>query len=210
MNELDEDLNLTKELAMDLAEAGLMSELEAVTESFLKMLRAWKVGKACQEVYMSFKVRPPAESDTDTSPLWLSRWNEASASAGDERQLLKSKEYTSLRDGICSVVDDWETLPASIVHPDMGGDDEDAISMAPSRINLNCPISGTLLVDPVRNPACNHVFSRGPLEFYMRSEGQQASRCPVVGCNSIVDRGRIVSDKEVQKLLDRRANRVLP
>lgn len=59
-------------------------------------------------------------------------------------------------------------------------DDELEIVESESSVNLKCPLSGTLLEDPVKNKLCGHVYSRKSIIHHMRIKTQ----CPVVGCSN--------------------------
>jgi hypothetical protein len=70
----------------------------------------------------------------------------------------------------------------------------------PSGNNLKCPLTGTLLQDPLKNKLCGHVYSKHAIvEHLMRD-----LRCPVFGCNNeSVKEEQLEPDMETANLVRR-------
>lgn len=62
--------------------------------------------------------------------------------------------------------------------------DEEIAVMAPSggasSSSLTCPITGTLMQDPVKNIKCGHVYSRAGIQSHLSI----ARGCPIAGCQN--------------------------
>lgn len=86
---------------------------------------------------------------------------------------------------------------------DAGGGIELAVS---STINTICPISKTTFVRPVRNPQCNHVYSKAMIKAYIDSNRQ--GRCPVAGCRKNVSYSSLRPAKDVETYMERMAKQV--
>jgi E3 SUMO-protein ligase NSE2 len=71
-------------------------------------------------------------------------------------------------------------------------EEEEELQVLPTHSNnlssLKCPISGGILVDPVRSQVCNHVYSKEALEQYVAQNHKRGPKskckCPVVGCTN--------------------------
>jgi hypothetical protein len=72
-------------------------------------------------------------------------------------------------------------------------EEEEDLQVLPTHSNnhgsLKCPISGGILVNPVRSQDCNHVYSRDALEQYVAQSNTRGSKnkckCPVAGCTNM-------------------------
>ena len=60
--------------------------------------------------------------------------------------------------------------------------------------SLNCPITLTLLENPVRNATCPHVYSRAAIVELIR-HGRGQIKCPVAGCGANVTEKQLKEDK---------------
>ena len=68
--------------------------------------------------------------------------------------------------------------------PENAGDD----LFVAKAVNLKCPLSLETLVNPMKNPACGHSYSKDEVESYMQRRlalGEQP-RCPKFGCEAIL------------------------
>jgi hypothetical protein len=73
---------------------------------------------------------------------------------------------------------------------------------AASSSRLKCPLTGTLLEDPVKNSVCGHAYSKAAiLDHLSRARGKV---CPMVGCqNRQVTTEQLVPDLELTQLVRR-------
>jgi hypothetical protein len=71
---------------------------------------------------------------------------------------------------------------------------------------LKCPLTGTLLEDPVKNSVCGHAYSKAAiLDHLRRAKGKV---CPMVGChNRRVTMDQLVPDLELTQLVRRHKRR---
>eukprot|EP00002_Diphylleia_rotans_P027251 TRINITY_DN5459_c0_g2_i1.p1 TRINITY_DN5459_c0_g2~~TRINITY_DN5459_c0_g2_i1.p1 ORF type:complete len:217 (+),score=50.47 TRINITY_DN5459_c0_g2_i1:47-697(+) len=60
-----------------------------------------------------------------------------------------------------------------------------------------CPLSLTLLVEPMKNVDCGHHYNKAAIENHLRQKA--FVDCPVSGCNARVTRDSLVFDHEKQR-----------
>ena len=61
-------------------------------------------------------------------------------------------------------------------------DDDEILAEGGPRINLKCPITGTLMEDPYKNSVCGHVYEKEAILNHLRKD--RMKRCPVAGCST--------------------------
>ncbi len=85
------------------------------------------------------------------------------------------------------------------------GDDD--LVMQTATAGTICPITRTEYVEPMRNPRCNHVYSKKAAADWFRTERQRrrAVRCPVAACRQALVLEELVSDRETELALRRGA-----
>lgn len=79
-----------------------------------------------------------------------------------------------------------------------GDGSDDVVSTASSHISVLCPLTQQLLVDPVKNTHCLHVYSKQAILSYILN----IQRCPVSGCNRPVSAHSLVSATEVLQRIE--------
>lgn len=91
-----------------------------------------------------------------------------------------------------------------------GGDDEDddleiVNNQTDDHRSLQCPITGMLFVNPVKNKVCHHVYDRAGLAQMLRAK---KSTCPVPGCtNRGVTNDQVEEDEEMKLKVKRHKTR---
>jgi SUMO ligase MMS21 Smc5/6 complex component len=82
-------------------------------------------------------------------------------------------------------------------------DSEDELEVGVAEKLTTCPITTSLLEDPVMNPACKHTFSRRALMDYIKKYETGAGNkrvplpaCPQHGCTAKIDKNKLVIDEE--------------
>ena len=61
-------------------------------------------------------------------------------------------------------------------------DDDEIMAEGGPRVNLKCPITGTLMEDPYKNSVCGHVYEKEAILNHLRKD--RTKRCPVAGCST--------------------------
>jgi len=124
----------------------------------------------------------------------------------------KSEEYAAFRNGIYEAQHPDKAMPpiTDFIPKEDGddSDDDDDLEMGGVSQNYNCPITLTLLINPVTSQICKHSFSRDSI---MQSfKGRDPIKCPAAGCTKRFTRNDLQPNKELEKRVkayDRRARR---
>ena len=87
------------------------------------------------------------------------------------------------------------------------GDEDDDIVVGGRVQNFRCPISASLLVDPVINVRCQHVYSRANIEEYLRRDSRP-TLCPESGCEASVSASTLRNVPGLQRRVDRFARQL--
>lgn len=61
-------------------------------------------------------------------------------------------------------------------------EDDEIMAEGGPRINLKCPITGTLMEDPYKNTVCGHVYEKEAILNHLKKD--RMKRCPVAGCST--------------------------
>lgn len=156
----------------------------------------------------------------DPEAAFLERYEAALSaykSKSDPERFAGNEDYKKFREEV------WNVTHPGVALPDEGPVDEDAdIVVGTQTISLLCPYSKTMLVDPVANPDCNHVYSRanvmsqipeadGKVEvrsvafspWTRRKLKATSPQCPVVGCQRRFFTRNLVVRKDIAKQVAR-------
>lgn len=93
-------------------------------------------------------------------------------------------------------------------------DEENDAMIQVSRPSLRCPLTQQQLVDPVRNQACGHVYSRAAILALLQQQQQHHSRaanqpCPIAGCSArIAGPAGLQPATELAGRIERMSNRI--
>jgi len=90
-----------------------------------------------------------------------------------------------------------------------GDDDEDDLEIVNNQTDdarsLQCPITGMLFVNPVKNKVCGHVYDRAGLAQMLRA---RKTTCPVAGCTDrSVTNDQVLEDEEMKLKVKRHKTR---
>ncbi|KYQ91755.1 hypothetical protein DLAC_07543 [Tieghemostelium lacteum] len=108
----------------------------------------------------------------------------------DITELLKSKDLINhLKLATFKSTPKFKEYQKSIkdVNHQGDNDEDDDLSLASQSVNIKCPISQQIFVEPVKNRECGHLYSKASIESYLKNKNQVA--CPVAGCNKKITHG---------------------
>ncbi|TFY69080.1 hypothetical protein EVG20_g3302 [Dentipellis fragilis] len=101
-----------------------------------------------------------------------------------------------------------ELLPKE--NGDASDDDDDEVQVGGVTQDLKCPITLTMLVDPVTCEICHHSFSAEAIKTVLGDNKFTKKKCPAAGCNKMISFSDCKPDKELArkvKIAQRRAQR---
>ncbi|KAK9457205.1 zinc-finger of the MIZ type in Nse subunit-domain-containing protein [Dipodascopsis uninucleata] len=82
----------------------------------------------------------------------------------------------------------------------------DDLVVAQERRSFKCPISLTVLRDPVTSTVCKHSYSREPLTELIVNTARRRTgtiECPVAGCNKMISLEKVRPDTALARRVDR-------
>lgn len=82
-------------------------------------------------------------------------------------------------------------------------DNDEEIQMTQADVNLKCPITGAILIDPVKSSTCNHTYGSIAVQNWLK----QKKVCPVAGCNRPLAKADLEVDRKMVRLLGREAKK---
>eukprot|EP01105_Mastigella_eilhardi_P016948 TRINITY_DN3890_c0_g1_i1.p1 TRINITY_DN3890_c0_g1~~TRINITY_DN3890_c0_g1_i1.p1 ORF type:complete len:250 (+),score=74.23 TRINITY_DN3890_c0_g1_i1:65-751(+) len=198
LRKMREDMRLIGDVAVLLEKANDASKVEVCAKStaqYLKLERTLNIHKATlAEVKRSLA----ADADGEDQAAWYEEQiAKREKEAGPfEATLNSNPKYKEFKQKI------W-----NVNHPNeaMSGSDEDLVE-APVERTIICPITKTQFVNPVRNKACGHVFTRDAIMDLLQRQ-KHGMDCPVPGCDKQIVAGGLEPDEEMEHIL-RRAKRL--
>ncbi|XP_004961221.1 E3 SUMO-protein ligase MMS21 isoform X2 [Setaria italica] len=110
------------------------------------------------------------------------------------------EDCTALTQAIKAVPEVYQPSDQNVHHagqPMPGEEQEDIVmtSTQMSILNVTCPLTGKPVIelaDPVRCVDCRHIYEKGPVFHYIRS--QKPPQCPIAGCPRVLQIGKVVCD----------------
>ncbi|KZT23387.1 hypothetical protein NEOLEDRAFT_1096035 [Neolentinus lepideus HHB14362 ss-1] len=114
----------------------------------------------------------------------------------------KHKEYADFKQRIFEVQKPGQAMPPinDFIPREDGddSDDDDEIEVGGMTQDYKCPLTLTILVNPLTAKACHHSFSAVAIREYLKAGPKT---CPAAGCNQHIS----IKDLEEDKDLERRA-----
>ncbi|KZT73765.1 hypothetical protein DAEQUDRAFT_807969 [Daedalea quercina L-15889] len=115
----------------------------------------------------------------------------------------KSDEYVSYRQAVFEVKNPGIAMPplADLVPREDGDesdeDDED-VQVGGVTQDYKCPLSLTILVEPLTSRLCGHSYSSAAIREYLSLRGGR-KQCPAAGCGKAISLGDLAPNKELAR-----------
>eukprot|EP00467_Chlorarachnion_reptans_P009702 CAMPEP_0114520210 /NCGR_PEP_ID=MMETSP0109-20121206/19443_1 /TAXON_ID=29199 /ORGANISM="Chlorarachnion reptans, Strain CCCM449" /LENGTH=239 /DNA_ID=CAMNT_0001701057 /DNA_START=188 /DNA_END=907 /DNA_ORIENTATION=- len=81
----------------------------------------------------------------------------------------------------------------------MEGSEDEELQIVDAKTDLKCPITKTILENPVRSTQCVHVFSRDAI--YEMLKRKRSIKCPVAGCNQTISKSSLQRAHDTEREL---------
>ncbi|EMD39937.1 hypothetical protein CERSUDRAFT_132615 [Gelatoporia subvermispora B] len=123
----------------------------------------------------------------------------------------KNDEYHKFRQAIFEVQHPDTAMPPAIEflpreEGDDSDDDEDVLVGGVTQ-DFKCPLTLTLLQDPVTSSVCGHSFSAVAIKEYLKYNRTAKKQCPASGCKQYISLGDLEPDKDLAKKVKDAARR---
>ncbi|EGN92140.1 hypothetical protein SERLA73DRAFT_99710 [Serpula lacrymans var. lacrymans S7.3] len=123
----------------------------------------------------------------------------------------KNERYTKFKQGVYEVQHPGEAIPPInefIPKEDADdSDDDDDLEVGGMTQDYKCPITLTILINPVTSQICGHSFSANAIREFLGNT-RKAKKCPASGCNKEISLGDLKPDKELEKKVKIAARRL--
>ncbi|KAG1848742.1 hypothetical protein DFJ58DRAFT_795939 [Suillus subalutaceus] len=123
-------------------------------------------------------------------------------------------QYVQFKQGIFEVQKPGENIPPinDFIPREEGdeSDDEDDLEIGGVTQDFKCPITLTMLVNPMKSSTCGHAFSGDAIRDYLKRGPPSGKSCPAAGCSQKLTMAMLVADSSLEKrakLAARRAQR---
>ncbi|TDL23191.1 hypothetical protein BD410DRAFT_858350 [Rickenella mellea] len=114
----------------------------------------------------------------------------------------KDAEYIKMKQLVFEVLHDEAMPPVIEMIPKEDGDDDDDdddVVVGGSTQQVNCPLTLTILVNPMTSTVCGHSFSATSIKEYLGGNRSAKKKCPATGCNKMFGTSDLQEDKALEK-----------
>ncbi|KAI0086535.1 hypothetical protein BDY19DRAFT_894649 [Irpex rosettiformis] len=119
------------------------------------------------------------------------------------KKYAKNEEYISYRQAIYEVQHPEQPMPpvSEFLDREEGddSDEDDDIVMGGVTQDYKCPLSLTIMVDPLTSNTCGHSFSAEAIRQYLGNNLTSRKKCPTSGCNKVISLDDLKPNKELAK-----------
>lgn len=145
------------------------------------------------------KFKTVSQIDSDPERQFRTFVQNASKRFGplENEKIMTDKTYQSIYETIRRVHHPNEKMPWM--------EDDDLIVTNTGEVSLECSITMTTFVDPVKGP-CGHTYSKEGILGLLRNSSRRI-KCPVAGCNSQLSEKDLEPDYQMRVLLERHQKR---
>ncbi|EIW80950.1 hypothetical protein CONPUDRAFT_56154, partial [Coniophora puteana RWD-64-598 SS2] len=194
---------------------ALMESLTQVDEIMRNLLNIDHEMKSheetLKEMYQKIIVEEPIDNAMERYDNGLKQRIEDFNSKTSRQKYASSNDYVKFKQGVFETQNpDMAIPPINAFIPKEDGDesdDDDDLEIGGVTQDYKCPISLTLLVNPMASRVCNHSFSAVAIREYL---GRATKPCPATGCNAQISMNDVHPDRDLEKkvrLVARRAQR---
>ncbi|KAI0699109.1 zinc-finger of the MIZ type in Nse subunit-domain-containing protein [Cytidiella melzeri] len=146
------------------------------------------------------------EPVTDAITLYdegVQRQKQEYAMRTSRKKYANNDEYLAFRQAIYEVQHPGQPMPpaSEFIEQEEGddSDDDDDVVIGGVTQDYKCPLSLTILVDPLTSKTCGHSFSAEAIREYLGSNRTSRKKCPTSGCNKVISLDDLKPDKELAK-----------
>ncbi|KAI8978662.1 zinc-finger of the MIZ type in Nse subunit-domain-containing protein [Trametes punicea] len=115
----------------------------------------------------------------------------------------KSDHYQKFKQAIYEVQHPDVAMPplTDLIPREAGddSDDEDELQIGGVTQDYKCPLSLTILVDPLTSKVCGHSYSAAAIREYLHNSRNQMKECPATGCKKQISLALLEPNKELAK-----------
>ncbi|WFC98493.1 hypothetical protein MYAM1_001221 [Malassezia yamatoensis] len=87
-------------------------------------------------------------------------------------------------------------------------DDDEEIVVGGTMRQFRCPLTTTLLEDPVESTVCPHAYSRAAITEYIQQAGRRGAECPAAACHAVLTLRNLSDAPGLARRVERYARQV--
>lgn len=92
-------------------------------------------------------------------------------------------------------------------HDADGAEDEDIV-VGGTLQQFRCPLTATLLDDPVESTVCAHAYSRAAITEYIQQAGRRGAECPAAACHAVLTMRTLRDAPSLKRRVERYARQL--
>ncbi|KAL1950256.1 hypothetical protein VTO73DRAFT_5380 [Trametes versicolor] len=123
----------------------------------------------------------------------------------------KSDHYQKFKQAVHEVQHPDAALPplTDLIPAEDGddSDDDDDVQIGGVTQDYKCPLSLTILVDPLTSKLCGHSYSAAAIKEYLGYPRSNRKECPATGCKKEISMANLEPDKDLAKRAKEAARR---
>ncbi|GLB38458.1 putative zinc-finger of the MIZ type in Nse subunit [Lyophyllum shimeji] len=202
--------NVVGDVAVALAEAGEgsdvqegLAELEQIMRDLIDISAEMQAHeKVLEELAQKVGQGEEVDDAVERYDGGVEKRKEEYAKKTTRQKYAKSEEYVAFKNAIWEAQHPDKPMPpiTDLIEKEDGddSDDDDDLEMGGVSQHYNCPITLTLLVNPVTSQVCKHSFSRDAIMQSFRGR-DPSIKCPAAGCTKRFTRSDLQPNKELEK-----------
>uniref|UniRef100_A0A8C5PNA2 E3 SUMO-protein ligase NSE2 n=1 Tax=Leptobrachium leishanense TaxID=445787 RepID=A0A8C5PNA2_9ANUR len=196
-------METTTNVALDLLESGCeaddVNSMESVMLEYAEMDRELNQYIYAVEDVMRKLKREPQEQVPDLLVLVKERHTELQRKNAKD-DLRKADKFIKFKDQLRET-----RMQMGVSQGETSDEGDEDIAVTQSMINLNCPITQSQMINPVKNKVCGHTYEKEAIEEMIqdRHHKKKNTRCPNLGCDhKDVKISDLVPDTALKRAID--------
>ncbi|KAF8908919.1 hypothetical protein CPB84DRAFT_1766349 [Gymnopilus junonius] len=203
--------DIYKDVAAAMAEAGEESvetsedlqEIDAAMKDFLDVDAEMEAhATTLDEIYQQLARGERIDKPVERYDNGLEERKNNYAGKTTRQKYARDERYKLFRSSIWDVRHPDDPMPpiTEFIPKEDGDDDDDDDELETGGVtqNYKCPITLTLLINPVTSKVCGHSFSADAIKAHCRPVSAQ-HKCPAAGCNKSFKLSDCISDAKLDK-----------
>ncbi|KAF6757471.1 hypothetical protein DFP72DRAFT_1065769 [Ephemerocybe angulata] len=145
-------------------------------------------GSVLNEMYQKIQQGDQIDDAMERYKNGVVERNEAYAAKTSRQKYSKVPEYVDFKSAIWSALHPDTPMPplTNFIEKEEGDDsDDDDLEIGGQTVDYKCPITLTLLKDPLTSAACGHSFSAAAIRASFDNPNK-AMKCPAAGCRQLL------------------------
>ncbi|KAI0345761.1 hypothetical protein BDW22DRAFT_1325047 [Trametopsis cervina] len=192
--------------------AETLNELEETMKSLVDTENELRFHEqALNELHQKIARGEPVTDAISIYDEGVQRLKEEYVTRTSRKKYAKNEEYLNFRQAIYEVQHPGEPMPpvTEFIEREEGddSDDDEEVVVGGFTQDYKCPLSLTIMVDPLTSITCHHSFSASAIRDYLNNNRTLRKKCPTSGCNKVIGLDDLKPNKELAKKAKEAARR---